>query len=56
MELINNRYRIIGLLKQDDSRTAYLCSDMWNGDKQMQLNIMNINGIHHQNSVITVIQ
>lgn len=43
MELINNRYRIIGLLKQDECRSAYLCSDMWNGDKQMQLNIINAN-------------
>ena len=45
MELINNRYRIIGLLKQDEGKSTYLCSDMWNGDKQMQLNIINANSV-----------
>jgi serine/threonine protein kinase len=41
MELVNNRYRVIKNLKQNRQVSAYLVSDMWDENREMQLNILN---------------
>ena len=45
MELVNNRFRIIKHLKHDQLITSYLVNDMWEDNKIMQLNIINLNNI-----------
>ncbi|WP_077369486.1 protein kinase domain-containing protein [Anaerosalibacter sp. Marseille-P3206] len=41
MELINNRYRIIKNLTQNNIFSTYLVLDMWDENKKMQLNVLN---------------
>lgn len=40
VELINNRYRVIKRLKQNRTTSSFLVMDMWDEEKQMQLNIL----------------
>ncbi|MEG0773447.1 diguanylate cyclase [Clostridium sp.] len=41
MELVNNRYRIIKNLKQNRLVSTYVASDIWDKNKEVQLNILN---------------
>lgn len=40
MELINHRYKIIKELNELDGNSSYLCSDVWDNNKLLKLNIM----------------
>lgn len=40
MKLINNRYRVIEQLNESEEVSIYLCSDIWNEDKLIKINIV----------------
>lgn len=46
MELLNNRYRIIKHLYQNNLYNSYLINDLWEDNHIMQLNILNLDNIH----------
>lgn len=41
MNILNNRYKVITIIKEDLSNTLYLVSDMINDNKKMAFKIIN---------------